>query len=115
MAWPQRLVLSGLAEAANALRHSLKRDRSCDASDLYRCHRARGRSVGRRGAVAGEPTYELKFNTVDVPMQPEYKAMVVFGKNLEALSAAKIKVRTFHSSQRGDHQYPDRRTPRRSK
>ena len=65
--------------------------------------------------MAGEPTYELKFNTVDVPMQPEYKAMVVFGKNLEALSAAKIKVRTFHSSQRGDHQDPDRRTPRRSK
>jgi len=57
----------------------------------------------------------LKFNAVDVPMQPEYKAMEVFGKNLEALSAAKIKVRTFHSGQRGDHQYPDRRTPRRSK
>ena len=115
MAWPQRLVLSGLAEAANLLRHSPKRDRSCDASDLYRCHRARGRSVGRRGAVAGEPMYELKFNTVDVPMQPEYKAMEVFGKNLEALSAGKIKMRTFHSGQRGAHQDPDRRTPRRSK
>jgi len=66
-------------------------------------------------AAAGEPTYELKFNTVDVPMQPEYKAMDVFGKNLEALSAGKIEVRTFHSGQLGDHQDPDRRTPRRSK
>jgi len=78
-------------------------------------HPARGRSVGRRGGSGGEPTYELKFNTVDVPMQPEYKAMEVFGKNLEALSAGEIKVRTFHSGQLGDHQDPDRRTPRRSK
>jgi TRAP-type C4-dicarboxylate transport system substrate-binding protein len=76
-------------------------------------HRARGRSVGRRGG--GEATYELKFNTVDVPMQPEYKATEVFGKNLEALSAGKIKVRTFHLGQLDDHQDLDRRTPRRSK
>ena len=66
------------------------------------------------GPAAAEPTYELKFNTVDVPMQPEYKAMEVFGKNLEALSAGKIKVRTFHSDQLGDHQNPDGRTPPKS-
>ena len=66
-------------------------------------------------AAAEEPTYELKFNTVDVPMQPEYKAMEVFGKNLEAMSAGKIKVRTVHSGQLGYHQDPDRRTPRGSK
>jgi TRAP-type C4-dicarboxylate transport system substrate-binding protein len=71
--------------------------------------------VGRRGGSGGEPTYELKFNTVDVPMQPEYTAVEVLGKNLEALSAGRIKVRTFHSGQFGDHQDPDRRTPRRSK
>jgi TRAP-type C4-dicarboxylate transport system substrate-binding protein len=65
--------------------------------------------------VAGKPTCELKFNTVDVPMQPEYKAVEVFGKNLEALSAGKIKMRTFHSGQRGDHRDADRRTPGRSK
>ena len=53
-------------------------------------------------AAAGEPTYELKFNTVAVPTQPEYKAMEVFGKNLEGLSGGKIKVRTFHSGQLGD-------------
>jgi len=53
-------------------------------------------------ALAGEPTYELKFNTVGVPTQPEYKAMEVFAKNVEALSAGKIKVRLFHSGQLGD-------------
>ena len=52
--------------------------------------------------VAGEPTFELKFNTVAVPSQPEYRAMEVFGKNVEALSGGKIKVRTFHSGQLGD-------------
>jgi tripartite ATP-independent transporter DctP family solute receptor len=53
-------------------------------------------------AMAGEPTYELKFNTVGVPTQPEYKAMEVFAKNVEALSAGKIKARLFHSGQLGD-------------
>jgi tripartite ATP-independent transporter DctP family solute receptor len=53
-------------------------------------------------ATAGEPTYELKFNTVGVPTQPEYKAMEVFAKNVEALSAGKIKARLFHSGQLGD-------------
>jgi hypothetical protein len=60
-------------------------------------------------ASAGEPTYEIKFNTVAVPTQPESKATEVFGKNLEALSVGKITVRTFHSGQLGDHQKPDHR------
>ena len=62
-------------------------------------------------AAAGEPTYELKFNAVAVPTQPAYKAMEVFGKNLEALSRGKIKVRTFHSDRLSDHQNPDRCAP----
>lgn len=53
-------------------------------------------------AWAGEPTYELKFNMVGVPTQPEYKAMEVFAKNVEALSGGKIKARLFHSGQLGD-------------
>jgi len=53
-------------------------------------------------AWAGEPTYELKFNTVGVPTQPEYKAMEVFARNVEALSGGKIKARLFHSGQLGD-------------
>ncbi len=53
-------------------------------------------------AAAGEPTYEIKWSTVAVPTQPEYKGMEVFGKTLEGLSGGKIKVRTFHSGQLGD-------------
>lgn len=53
-------------------------------------------------AWAGEPTYELKWNTVAVPTQPQYKAMEVFAKTVEALSAGKIKARLFHSGQLGD-------------
>lgn len=53
-------------------------------------------------AVAGEPTYELKWNTVAVPTQPQFKAMEVFAKTVEGLSAGKIKARLFHSGQLGD-------------
>ena len=53
-------------------------------------------------AAAGEPTYEIKWSTVAVPTQPEYKGMEVFGKTLEGLSGGKIKVRTFHSGQLAD-------------
>jgi tripartite ATP-independent transporter DctP family solute receptor len=53
-------------------------------------------------ASAADPTYELKWNTVAVPTQPQYKAMEVFAKNVEALSAGKIKARLFHSGQLGD-------------
>jgi tripartite ATP-independent transporter DctP family solute receptor len=53
-------------------------------------------------ASAADPTYEIKWSTVAVPAQPEYKGMEVFGKTLEGLSGGKIKVRTFHSGQLGD-------------
>ena len=51
---------------------------------------------------AADPTYEIKWSTVAVPSQPEYKGMEVFGKTLEGLSGGKIKVRTFHSGQLAD-------------
>jgi TRAP-type C4-dicarboxylate transport system substrate-binding protein len=66
-------------------------------------------------APAADPTYEIKGSTVAVPTQREYKGMEVFGKTLEGLSGGKIKVRTFHSDQLGDHQNPDRRTRPKSK
>ena len=66
-------------------------------------------------AYAGEPICEIKWSTVAVPTQPAYKATEVLGKNVEVLSGGKIKVRTFHSGQLGDHQNPDRRTPPKSK
>ncbi|MEI8192032.1 MAG: sialic acid TRAP transporter substrate-binding protein SiaP [candidate division NC10 bacterium] len=53
-------------------------------------------------ASAGEPTYELKWNTVAVPTQHQYKGMEVFAKTEEGLSAGKIKARLFHSGQLGD-------------
>jgi tripartite ATP-independent transporter DctP family solute receptor len=53
-------------------------------------------------ASAAQPTYELKWNTVAVPTQPQYKAMEVFAKTVEGLSGGKIKTRLFHSGQLGD-------------
>lgn len=53
-------------------------------------------------ASAGEPRYELKWNTVAVPTQPQYKAMEVFAKTVEGVSGGKIKARLFHSGQLGD-------------
>ncbi len=53
-------------------------------------------------ALGADPTYELKWNTVAVPTQPQYKAMEVFARNVEALSGGKVKVRLFHSGQLGD-------------
>jgi tripartite ATP-independent transporter DctP family solute receptor len=53
-------------------------------------------------AMAGAPTYELKWNTVAVPSQPQYKAMEVFARTVEGLSGGKITARLFHSGQLGD-------------
>lgn len=55
-------------------------------------------------ASAADKTYVLKFNTVGGPQQPEVKGMEVFARELEKLSAGKIKVQVFHSGQLGNQQ-----------
>ncbi len=54
-----------------------------------------------RGA---EKVYDLKFNTVASPQQPQVKALNVFAEVVENLSGGKIKVKIYHSGQLGNQQ-----------
>ncbi len=51
-----------------------------------------------------EKKYELKFNTVASPQQPQVKALNVFAEVVENLSGGKIKVKIYHSGQLGNQQ-----------
>lgn len=51
-----------------------------------------------------EKTYELKFNTVASPQQPQVKALNVFADVLENLSGGRIMIKIYHSGQLGNQQ-----------
>jgi tripartite ATP-independent transporter DctP family solute receptor len=53
---------------------------------------------------AAEKKYELKFNTVASPQQPQVKALNVFAEVVENLSGGKITMKVYHSGQLGNQQ-----------
>ncbi|UCG77268.1 MAG: sialic acid TRAP transporter substrate-binding protein SiaP [Nitrospirota bacterium] len=55
-------------------------------------------------AECSEKVYELKFNTVAGPQQPQVKALNVFAEEVKRISEGKVKVQVFHSGQLGNQQ-----------
>ncbi len=53
---------------------------------------------------SAEKTYDLKFNTVASPRQPQVRALNVFAEVVENLSGGRIRVKIYHSGQLGNQQ-----------